>query len=130
MPIRRRRERRDYLQTFHEAINVYILGITIVGGEDSKRLGTGIFIKSILGGGIAAKDGTLQQGITFIIFLGYIIKSDNDSEARDNCLMQTKLLYIIITSIRPHVAVKPLFSDRTFTSHQNGPDPECSIQGT
>ena len=67
MPVRIRRERSDYLQTAYEAMNVYILGITIVGGEDSKRHGTGIFIKSILGGGIAAKDGTLQQGIAFII---------------------------------------------------------------
>ena len=40
-----------------------------MGGEDSKRLGTGIFIKSILGGGIAAKDGTLQQGMAFAVFV-------------------------------------------------------------
>ena len=41
---------------------LFITGITIVGGEDSNRLGSGIFIKNIIAGGLAAKDGRLQKG--------------------------------------------------------------------
>ena len=40
-----------------------ILGVTIVGGEDSKRITPGIFIKSIKPDTVAAKDGRIIEGI-------------------------------------------------------------------
>ena len=41
---------------------IFFSGIIIVGGEDSKRLDFGIYIKSITEGGAAWKDGRLKAG--------------------------------------------------------------------
>ena len=43
-------------------LGLLFLGITVVGGENSKRLDFGIYIKSITEGGPAWKDGRLKAG--------------------------------------------------------------------
>lgn len=42
------------------------LGITVLGGENSKRLDRGIYVKSVTEGGAAARDGRLKAGMSFI----------------------------------------------------------------
>lgn len=39
-----------------------VLGITVLGGENSKRLDLGIYVKSVTEGGAAWKDGRLKAG--------------------------------------------------------------------
>lgn len=38
------------------------VGITVLGGENSKRLDLGIYVKSVTEGGAAWKDGRLKAG--------------------------------------------------------------------
>ena len=52
-----------------------ILGVTIVGGEDSKRITPGIFIKSIKPDTVAAKDGRIIEGI-YKIRLNYFYSGE------------------------------------------------------
>ena len=39
-----------------------LLGITVLGGENSKRLDRGIYVKSVTEGGAAWRDGRLKAG--------------------------------------------------------------------
>jgi len=39
-----------------------VVGITVLGGENSKRLDLGIYVKSVTEGGAAWKDGRLKAG--------------------------------------------------------------------
>lgn len=39
------------------------LGLTIIGGEDSRRIAQGIFIKTIKANSVCAKDGRLNEGL-------------------------------------------------------------------
>ncbi|XP_065071560.1 tyrosine-protein phosphatase non-receptor type 13-like isoform X2 [Rhopilema esculentum] len=57
------------------------LGITIVGGEDSKRLSNGILIKTIMPNGIAAKDGQLQKGDRILSVNGKSLEQATHDEA-------------------------------------------------
>lgn len=41
---------------------IFIQGITILGGENSKKLDLGIFVKSVTEGGPAWNDGRLKAG--------------------------------------------------------------------
>jgi hypothetical protein len=43
-------------------IDIFSLGITVLGGENSKRLDRGIYVKSVTEGGVAARDGRLKAG--------------------------------------------------------------------
>jgi len=40
-------------------------GITVLGGENSKRLDLGIYVKSVTEGGAAWRDGRLKAGKIF-----------------------------------------------------------------
>lgn len=40
----------------------YLEGITVLGGENSKRLDLGIYVKSVTEGGAAWRDGRLKAG--------------------------------------------------------------------
>ena len=54
------------------------LGITIVGGEDSRRLSQGIFIKHIKPGSVCAKDGKLSEGNYRSLLVTYIVIYETD----------------------------------------------------
>ena len=51
-------------QTLFDHFNKFflLLGITVLGGENSKRLDRGIYVKSVTEGGAAWRDGRLKAG--------------------------------------------------------------------
>ena len=56
-------------------LNCLTSGLTVVGGEDTRRLHFGIFIKKISPGSIAHEDGRLQVGKLNIYYSYYLIFS-------------------------------------------------------
>lgn len=51
----------------NQVCSILYSGITVLGGENSKRLDLGIYVKSITDGGPAAKDGRLKAGKSITI---------------------------------------------------------------
>ena len=52
----------SFLKTSRLMVLSAVVGITVLGGENSKRLDLGIYVKSVTEGGAAWKDGRLKAG--------------------------------------------------------------------
>ncbi|XP_074610552.1 tyrosine-protein phosphatase non-receptor type 13-like [Acropora palmata] len=58
-----------------------LLGITVLGGENSKRLDRGIYVKSVTEGGAAWRDGRLKAGDRILAVNGFSLERVTHEEA-------------------------------------------------
>ena len=64
-------------------------GITVLGGENSKRLDRGIYVKSVTEGGAAWRDGRLKAGKILLCFyfsmmIKFCSKFNNNNNNNNN----------------------------------------------
>ncbi|XP_020916558.2 tyrosine-protein phosphatase non-receptor type 13 isoform X2 [Exaiptasia diaphana] len=77
------------------------LGITVLGGENSRRLDLGIYVKAITEGGAAAKDGRLKAGDRILAVNGNSLEQVTHEKAV-SLLKTTSSTVELVVSQSPH----------------------------
>ncbi|CAL1543398.1 unnamed protein product [Lymnaea stagnalis] len=82
------------------------IGITIVGGETTNSLDLGIFVKSIVPGGPAEKDGRIMPGDRLIAIGGVSLEGKQHHEAVELIRDGGPQITLLVSQIRPPGTIK------------------------
>ncbi|KAH9490224.1 hypothetical protein Btru_036087, partial [Bulinus truncatus] len=82
------------------------IGLTIVGGETTNSLDLGIFVKSIVPGGPAARDGRIMAGDRLIAIGGTSLEGKQHHEAVEMIKTGSSTITLLVSQIRPPGTIK------------------------